>query len=511
MKTIKYSVILFFWLVFVTSCSKFDDINTNPNVPTTVTSGMLATQLLKNSYRFWNPNPTDFGTGNLWTKHIAILETNPNPYQYYYSYWPYGDFGSMSNIPELNKMVEFSKDSPLEASYRGLALFLKASYGYSMTLDMGDVPYSEAGKANEGISRPKYDKQADVFAQILNDLKAAEEQFAKGKDFDGDIMYGGDVTKWRKLCNAMQLQILQLLSKKITAEQKARFSAIVAAGNLMTGNSDNFQLQYSDNPNSSHPFWGGENRRINIAVSKTTVDVLKRWNDRRLFYFAEPAQTLVTAGKSESDFDAYQGAPTELSAETLTNGKENGLYSLLNKRYPLLRAGDPMFRFTYAEQCFILAEAVEENWIAGSAKDYFEKGVKAILSFYMTLPSATAANLHGMAIDQNYINNYFTGEAAYKESASKAERIKQIITQRWLLDFFQGNSGFSYRTFLRTGYPEFPLDPNTSMNPDNKTVYPKRWKYPTNEQTTNPVNYQKAIDEQYGGYDGINGIPWWLK
>jgi hypothetical protein len=170
-----------------------------------------------------------------------------------------------------------------------------------------------------------------------------------------------------------------------------------------------------------------------------------------------------------------------------------------------------MFRFTYAEQCFILAEAVEENWIAGSAKDYFEKGVKAILSFYMTLPSATAANLHGMAIDQNYINNYFTGEAAYKESASKAERIKQIITQRWLLDFFQGNSGFSYRTFLRTGYPEFPLDPNTSMNPDNKTVYPKRWKYPTNEQTTNPVNYQKAIDEQYGGYDGINGIPWWLK
>lgn len=511
MKYKKYMGILLVWALIATSCSKFENINTNPNVPTTVTSGMLATQLLKNAYRFWNPNPTDFGTGNLWTKHIAILETNPNPYQYYYSYWPYGDFGAMSNIPELNKMVEFSKGSAFENSYRGLALFLKASYGYAMTLDMGDVPYSEAGMAENGISRPKYDKQSEVFTQVLNDLKLAEEQFAQGKNFDGDIMYGGDVTKWRKLCNAMQLQVLQVLSKKITSEQKARFAAIVAAGNLMKDNADNFQLSYSDNPNSSHPFWGGENRRVNIAISRLMADVLKKWKDRRLFYFAEPADALIKAGKTEADFDAYEGAPTEISAETLTNGKENGLYSLLNKRYPQVRAGDPMFRFTYSEQCFILAEAVEEGWITGSAKDYFEKGVKAILGFYMTLASATPANLHGMAIDQNYIDTYFTGEAAYKVNGSKTERIQQIITQRWLLDFFQGNGGFSYKTFLRTGYPAFPLNPGTSMNPDDRTVYPKRWKYPTGEQTSNPANYKKAVDEQYAGYDGINGIPWWLK
>ncbi|HAY70555.1 MAG TPA: hypothetical protein DCX89_01565, partial [Saprospirales bacterium] len=42
-------------------------------------------------------------------------------------------------------------------------------------------------------------------------------------------------------------------------------------------------------------------------------------------------------------------------------------------------------------------------------------------------------------------------------------------------------------------------------------VNPKRWKYPTNELTTNPENYQKAVDEQFGGYDGINLAPWWLQ
>ncbi len=114
-----------------------------------------------------------------------------------------------------------------------------------------------------------------------------------------------------------------------------------------------------------------------------------------------------------------------------------------------------------------------------------------------------------MKIDQAYIDNYFTGAAAYATSGTKNDRLHQIWTQRWLLDFF--TSTLNYQNFLRTGYPVFPLDPATSMNPDDKTVYPKRWKYDPNELVTNPVNYQNAVDEQYSGYDGINEVPWWLK
>ena len=108
-------------------------------------------------------------------------------------------------------------------------------------------------------------------------LKLQRQILQQEQILDGDIMYGGDVTKWRKLCNAMQLKVLQTMSKKITPEQKARFAAIVAANNLMTGNADNFQLVYSDNPNSTHPFWNGENRRIYVGVSKLVVDALKKF------------------------------------------------------------------------------------------------------------------------------------------------------------------------------------------------------------------------------------------
>jgi hypothetical protein len=509
MKNIKYIFITIISSLVAISCSNFEDINTNPDKSTTVAPEMLATEVLKDEYRFWNPVPNDFSSGNLFNKHTAILTGNPNANQYYYSFFPFGSFGSYKNLTDLKRMVEFSQGSPAEPSFKGLALFMKASYGFAATLDMGDVPYSEAGQAEEGNTRPKYDKQADVFAQILTDLQQAETFFAEGNYLDGDIMFNGDVTKWRKLCNAMQLKVIQTMSKKATADQKARFAAIVSAGNLMEGNADNFKLVYSENPNATHPFWNGETIRINTGVSKLVVDALKNSNDRRLFYFAEPAPALIDGGLLESDFDAYEGAPTELSAEMLGLNHESGAYSLLNARYVEFRDNDPMLHFSYSEQCFIIAEAIEEGWVTGDAKEYYENGVKAMLEYYMDLP-LTAGHVHGMAIDQAYIDNYFTEAATYATNGSKEDRLKQILTQRWLIDFFQGNGG-NYPQFLRTGYPQYPLDPATSLNPDDASVYPKRWKYPESEQTTNPENYQKAIDEQYGGFDGINQVPWYLQ
>jgi hypothetical protein len=56
-------------------------MNTDPDSTTEVTPSMLATQILKDEFRFWNPNASDFTSGNLFNKHIAMLETNPNPYQ----------------------------------------------------------------------------------------------------------------------------------------------------------------------------------------------------------------------------------------------------------------------------------------------------------------------------------------------------------------------------------------------------------------------------------------------
>jgi hypothetical protein len=62
---------------------------------------------------------------------------------------------------------------------------MKAWFGFNNTLDMGDIPYSEVGMATEGITRPKYDKQSEVFAAVLRDLQEAESYFAQASKFDG--------------------------------------------------------------------------------------------------------------------------------------------------------------------------------------------------------------------------------------------------------------------------------------------------------------------------------------
>ena len=71
---------------------------------------------------------------------------------------------------------------------------------------MGDIPYSEALRAeDEEVYFPKYDSQKDVFLGLLNELDEADRLFSAGTNFEGDYIYGGDVTKWRKAVNVMQL------------------------------------------------------------------------------------------------------------------------------------------------------------------------------------------------------------------------------------------------------------------------------------------------------------------
>jgi len=511
MKNLKYIFIATISL-FAASCSNFEEINTNPDKSTAAKPDMLASYTLMKTFKLANSSADVYTQITLFNHHVTKLASSPDPGQYYWSYSPFGSFGSYKYLTDLKDMVTFSEGSTSESSYKGLALFLKAYYGFAATLDMGDVPYSEAGMGKEGVLQPLYDKQADVFAQILTDLQQAEVYFANGAVLTGDIMYGGDAKKWRRLCNAMQLKVIQTMSKKATPAQIARFAAIVNAGNLMTGFTDDLKLVYTENTNASYPFFNANNQRLQMSPSKLAVDALILNNDNRLFYFADPAAAKITGGLTQTDFNAYVGAPYEMASNTLSINAGAGMYSLVNLRYTKFRDNDPLLYFTYSEQCFIIAEAIEEGWVTGGsalAKTYYENGVKAQLSYYKSLTRAVGL-VHGKEITQAYIDNYFTGAAAYNTGGTKQDRLKQILTQRWLIDFFQPNSSY-YPQFLRTGYPEYILDPTTSLNDDNSNAFPKRWKYPTSELTTNPENYQKAIDEQYGGIDNTMQVPWYLQ
>lgn len=79
---------------------------------------------------------------------------------------------------------------------------------------------------------------------ILNDLDKAYESFSLAKNFVGDPILKGNVSKWKKTVTAFRLKVLINLSKKEAdpdLKVKERFAQLVQSGTLMESNDDNFQ------------------------------------------------------------------------------------------------------------------------------------------------------------------------------------------------------------------------------------------------------------------------------
>ena len=488
-------------------CANFEDINTNPDSITKSSASMQCTHTVLTNLNFGGRDAQAYLVPNALAKYIGYVNENQMVEQY--NRLSNSSFYAMTILPNIEKMVEYAKGMPTEDSYKGIAKFSRAYMFYKLTMQMGDIPYSETGQGLSGNYTPKFDSQKDVLIGILDELKEADAHFAKGVKFDGDpTPYNGDPAKWRRATNAFALKVLMSLSKKesdASLNIKERFAEIVNEGYLLEESTGFLGLVYTSV--NMHPLHSTNDLFTSrTLVSSLLINEIKRLNDRRLFYFAEPAGKLLNDGKSESDFDAYVGPDVSRDYVELTAEYLQGAYSALNLRYLREATSEPRMMVTYAEQQLILAEARIRNWITvGDAKTYYMEGVKSALKDQMNTNGDYA---HGMAMNEAYIDNYFTGEAAFKTTTE--EQLKQIWMQRYILNFMKDpeTAFFEYR---RNKYPEFPINPNTNLNLNNPNAIPMRWLYPTSETNYNRENLIEALKNQFDGYDEVNKLMWALK
>ncbi len=490
------------------SCNKFEEINTNPNATETVNASLLATNIILENLKFQGRDAKAYLSDNGLTKYIAY--GNESMLRSQYNYLGATSFGPMTMLPDIENMLKYAEGTQMENSYKALAKFSEAFMFYRLTMQVGDIPMSKSGEGADGNIRPSYDTQEEVFKTILDDLKEADGLFAKGQPFDGDpTPYAGDPDKWRRAVNAFALRVLISLSNKAddaTLDVKNRFSEIVQNNPLLEPGTGFLGLEYSSN--DPYPMSGTNDLFTSrTMISHLVISHLKQLKDRRLFYFADPSQAKINKeGLSESDTAAYVGARTSDNYDDLTAGLKNNEYSLINSRYLKVQAGDPRVMVSYAQQQLILAEARILGWITtGSAGQYYESGVKAALAYF---ESVDPSFVHGMPITEDYINQYFTGGAAFQ--SGETDQLKQIWLQRYLLNFMQ-DPITTYFLYRRTGYPDFPVNPATSLNVNDKSAMPVRWLYPDSEHKYNRENLIKALDRQYGGVDEINEKMWLLK
>jgi len=225
--------------------------------------------------------------------------------------------------------------------------------------------------------------------------------------------------------------------------------------------------------------------------STLVIDYLRDNGDPRLSMYATPKTTssLAWGAPLQPGETPYEGVKPGLFQWEVPMGASStsGIQDYFKKKTT------PFLHVSYSETQLLLAEAAFRGWVAGSAADYYKKGVEAgikQLEIYGATP-ATAAS----------INTYLTAKplVAGKEK-------EQIATQLWITYIF--NSIEAYSNWRRTGFPK--LIPITNSDSETGGVTPTRLYYPNDEAQKNEVNYTEALSRMGGTNDWLNKV-WWDK
>jgi hypothetical protein len=473
-------------MLLLSACTKdFDAINTDPNTATTISPQyLLSTALIKTAYTYQGAafmgKPAEAG------RYITKVRNEEDDlFGWSAESWD-SYYGALSVNQELYALAAKSGMKQYMAVSQIIRVF---NFAYITDL-YGDCPYSEALLSKDsGIVHPKYDQQEVIYADLLKTLTAVNDSLANTNldiNTTYDVLYGGSNLKWRRFANALHLRLLL----RISSHDVTAFTAMQTMLNdpakypLFESNDDNAAVRYLGI--TSADSWSGGNL-LNQAAEvnkykpgKEIVDTLLSLNDPRLAVWVAP---VASATGYTVDDNTYVGVPNAIPSPYDYNGGEAHISELSAIFYQnandLLKAS----LMTYAEQCFILAEAVQRGAVTVSgetAASLYYKGITASLEQNEVEP--------GTYMDQPAV--------VYKGTLS------QLITQKWIAMFLKGAEGwFDHR---RTGYPAFVPGPLSAIR-----SIPSRYIYPTTEQSYNLLQYQSAVARQ--GADQTTTLMWYLK
>ncbi|GAB6119772.1 SusD/RagB family nutrient-binding outer membrane lipoprotein [Dysgonomonas termitidis] len=498
-------------LLLFTSC--VDDINEDPNRPSSVPTTSLITSSEKLLVDNLRSEQVSLRGSILFVQYFSqnTYTTQSRydiPFSYSDDYWK-GLYKTLNNLEEIirlntdpaTKDVASANGIGRNSTQIAISRILKTYTFYALTDVFGNIPYQSYGNKDadfqalqqnpENIT-PAYAPQEKIYADFLNELKAASDTLLKYPDDStfnkADIIYRGKHLKWAKLANSLRLRFATRLKEKDSALYRQHFEDALSKG-VFTSNSDNAAFKYSGTSPNEAPLYRATvtANRKDFAVSHILVDLLKGSNpalpvaDPRLSAYALPATATNT----------YIGLPYGLAND------QAGKFSANNVSLPgaaINAANYAEILMEYSEVAFLISEY--NNW---SQNDY-QAGVRASLEKW------------GVAADK--VTDYL--------SKLPAANQKNVLTQKYIALYMQGLEAWS--EYRRTGFPDFLIKEGDIIFEGeieaNTVTYrfdplfgdggvPSRLYYPTKEQNVNRANYQQALSAQ--GSDKIETKPWIFK
>ena len=438
-------------------------------------------------------------------------------------------------------ILEQTKENPDQVNIYSVARIFKVYLMMILTDTYGDVPYFDAGMGYySGILNPTYTPQKDIYYDFFKELEEAGAALnTSGDAVSGDIVYDGNIEKWKRFANSLWLRAAMRLVKIEPQTAQEQINKIMANSAGLLQLDDDAFVPYMD----IYDFKTEEFRRNAISqryrriddypeafICSTWFNKLLEMNDPRLTrlagcYSFENAD-FYTAGDPWSRFDALEMFLADDALKANITAIDPGCFNYepwVAKGYwfgdpknywdnkvtlpqvnnSLLGGATPGYLMTYAESQWLLTEA-KLRWNLASIPEtvevLYEKALRASMKYQSNYPEMKAITED--EIDAYMLQNPFP--------SATADRLKEVCEQIWVLHYVNGPEAFA--SWRRTGYPA--LKPGKDY-PGGKSIesqtVPRRLFYPLDEASSNGKNYRAAIAAMGLTEDSWNARVWWDK
>lgn len=566
MKKINKYIFVFLTIFFLGACtSEFEELNTNPNLigVDDASAKYFLTELMlrpyiPTRYAYWRGNliHADRYAGHFTFGHSQCWWSDELGYSYSASYtdatWDHYN-GQLGTLKQLMEFTQPGGAFENELTY-AVVLIIK-SHLYQLFTDVfGEIPYSELFQ--EGITLPKFDTQKDIYKGIIADLDAAMTTIGDNTSTgpadedlgDNDLIYGGDLQKWKRFANTLKLKMAMRAYGASgddfaqNAIDEALAAPLLGAGESALIQKDLVISQWSYSTYGD--IWYNFGAGSDWTVGRQLVNYLRDNNDPRLKKYTQPSAggefTLNRPDPAEdqegydlfpkrtafirSVFDEagaqytwddqgdmivvtmpedvnYIGQPVRLNGEMYSLAQ----YGFFCRPSELVirkknTGGDatPETVLLSAESFFLQAEAIVKGFDTGDAQTLYQSGIREAMKVW--------------GVDDGSIDAYLANEDMALLNGTQDENLEKIAIQRWIADYTDGYEAWSivrdtgYPSSLAAGVSDYDI-----YGPGNITAggYPQRLRYGSGLQSSNPDNYIAAIQRQ--GPDMQETKLWWAK
>jgi len=445
-------------ILLLVSCAKdLDDYNTDQKNPDQVSAGSLFGNALKELSNNQTTPSVNINVFRYWMQQWAATTYQDEPNydittrNIPLAYWTPLYREVLKDLQVSRGVVDADATLTPEVKNNQIALTeITAVYAWSVLVNTwGDIPYTEA---LSDVNQPKYDKAADIYADLFKRLDAAIALITpdEGNFGSSDLLYNGDSAEWLKFAHSLKLKLAITLTD--VDEATARAVILTSADKAFTSNLDNATFSYQAQSPNNNPISLNMNplftSRQDYVGGSTIINKMNALDDpRRPFYFTAVGGAFI-GGEA---------------------GLNNDFASLSHPSNKIAAPDFESILLDYSEVEFILAEASARWGIAGSAADHYSKAIKASIEYWGGTSAAADAYLAKPGVA------YATAKGDYKE---------KIGEQKYLALYNRGYDAWT--EWRRLDYPV--LLPAAEA----ESVLPLRLTYPTSERTLNQANVESA-------------------